>query len=55
MRKKIISYLTFWKTDEADKSASFNMKVMHKINKLSIFMFLLAVIFLIVRYLLALV
>jgi hypothetical protein len=55
MRKKIISYLTFWKKDEANETASFNLKAMHKINKISIFMFLLAVVFLLVRYLIALV
>lgn len=54
MIKKIVSYLTFWKKDEADKQANFNLKVMHKINKISIFMFLLAIVFLVVRYLLAL-
>ncbi|MFZ4798367.1 MAG: DUF6728 family protein [Bacteroidia bacterium] len=54
MIKKIASYLTFWKGEEADKSASFNLKVMHKINKISIFMFLAAIIFIVVRYLIAL-
>jgi len=51
MIKKIVSYLTFWKKDEANKTANFNLKVMHKVNKISIFMFLLAFI----RYLIALV
>ena len=55
MIKKIISYLTFWKKDEANKTANFNLKAMHKINKISIFMFLLAVVFIIVKYLIALV
>ncbi len=55
MIKKIASYLTFWKKDEANKTANFNLKVMHKINKISIFIFLLAIVFLLVRYLIALV
>ena len=55
MIKKIVSYLTFWKKDEANKTANFNLKAMHKINKISIFMFLLAVVFIIVKYLIALV
>jgi hypothetical protein len=55
MIKKIVSYLTFWKKEEADKSANFNLKVMHKINKISIFMFLAAIIFIVVKYLLALI
>jgi|DEB19_MinimDraft_2_1074335.scaffolds.fasta_scaffold185480_1 hypothetical protein len=53
MIKKIVTYLTFWKKDEANKSANFNVKVMHKINKISIFMFLIAIVFLLVRYLIA--
>ena len=54
MIKKIISYLTFWKKDEANKTANFNLKMMHKINKISIFMFLLAFVFIVIRYLIAL-
>ena len=53
MIKKIVTYLTFWKKDESNKSANFNVKVMHKINKISIFMFLIAIVFLLVRYLIA--
>ncbi len=54
MIKKIVTYLTFWKKDEANETANFNVKVMHKINKISIFMFLAAIIFIGVRYLIAL-
>lgn len=53
MIQKFFSYITFWKKDEAANSANFNLKVMHGINKISIFMFLLAVIFLVIRYLVA--
>lgn len=55
MIKKIASYLTFWKVEEANKTSNFNLKVMHKINKISIFMFLAAIIFIVIKYLLALV
>ena len=54
MIKKFLSYILFWKkTPETDNTSNFNLKVMHGINKISIFMFLLAVILLIVRYLFA--
>jgi len=55
MIKKIVSYLTFWKKDEANETANFNLKAMHKVNKISIFMFLIAVIFIIVKYLIVLI
>ena len=55
MIKKIATYLSFWKKEEADPTTSFNLKVMHKINKISIFMFLAAIIFIVIKYLLALV
>ncbi len=54
MLQKFISYLQFWKKqEETDNKANFNLKVMHGINKISIFMFLMAVVLLIVRYLFA--
>jgi hypothetical protein len=55
MIKKIVTYLTFWKKDEANKTENFNLKVMHKINKISIFMFLIAIVFLVIRYLTAII
>lgn len=53
MIKKFLGYITFWKKDESDNTANFNLKMMHKINKISIFMFIMAVIVLLVRYLFA--
>ncbi len=55
MIKKIVSYLTFWKKDEANETANFNLRAMHKVNKISIFMFLIAVVFIIVKYLIVLI
>ncbi len=49
MFKKFISYVTFWKKQDADSPSSFNLKMMHGINKISILMFLLALIIIIVR------
>lgn len=54
MKEKIVSYLTFWKKDETNETANFNLIAMHKINKISIFMFLLAFVFIVIRYLIAL-
>ena len=45
---KILGYLTFRKPAE-DEPTSFNLRVMHGINKISIFMFLVALIILIVK------
>ena len=45
--KKIVSYLTFRKQESpTGEEKSFNLKAMHTINKISLFMFLLALIFL---------
>ncbi|MEO1451858.1 MAG: DUF6728 family protein [Bacteroidota bacterium] len=46
--KKIIGYITFKKADP-DAPQSFNLRMMHGINKISILMFLLGVVYLIVR------
>jgi hypothetical protein len=46
--KKIFGYLTFKKRDPNDPN-SFNLRMMHGINKISIFMFLIGVIVLIVK------
>jgi hypothetical protein len=53
MVQKFLSYITFWKKDESANSGNFNLKIMHGINKISIFMFLLAVIFLVIKYMIA--
>ena len=49
MFKKFMSYVTFWKKQDTDSPSSFNIKVMHGINKISILMFLMALIVIIVR------
>ncbi|MDX1906762.1 MAG: DUF6728 family protein [Bacteroidia bacterium] len=49
--KKIWGYMTFKKADP-NAPVSFNLKMMHGINKISILMFLAAVLFLIIRSLL---
>ncbi|MDX2286507.1 MAG: DUF6728 family protein [Bacteroidia bacterium] len=46
--KKIWSYITFRKPEPGAPS-SFNLSVMHGINKISILMFLAAIVFLIIR------
>lgn len=48
---KIWSYITFRKPAEGAPS-SFNLRVMHGINKISILMFLAGILFLIIRNLL---
>jgi hypothetical protein len=53
MLKKFLSYLTFWKKDESSHSANFNLKVMHGINKISILIFLIAVIIIFIKYVFA--
>lgn len=45
--KKIKGYLLFQKDEDAP--SSLNLKFMHGINRISIFMFLAAIIYLIVR------
>jgi hypothetical protein len=52
MFNKFLSYIQFWKKQpHADSSSSFNLRMMHGINRLSILMFLLAVIFMAIKYL----
>ncbi len=46
--KKIAGYLTFKKINPEDPS-NFNLKAMHVINKISIFMFLIGVILMIIK------
>ncbi len=48
--RKIVSYLTFKKqASPADGSNGFNLKAMHIINKISIFMFLVGMVLLIIK------
>lgn len=44
--RKILSYLTFKKQPTAEGSSGFNLRTMHTINKISIFMFLMGLIIL---------
>ena len=48
--KKFLSYITFWKGNQNDGDASFNLKMMHRINKISILMFLIAILIMIVKF-----
>ncbi|MFN4971752.1 MAG: DUF6728 family protein [Bacteroidota bacterium] len=47
--KKFLSYLTFWKKPDPNAPHSFNLKMMHGINKISIIMFLFALIVILIR------
>jgi hypothetical protein len=47
---KIGSYIAFWKKQPTDEPSSFNLKMMHGINRISILMFLFALIVMIYRY-----
>lgn len=53
MIQKFMSYVLFWKKDRNNETANFNLKVMHGINKISILLFLLAVILILFKYVLA--
>lgn len=53
MKQKLIDYLFFWRPNKENNTTNFNLKVMHGINKISILMFLLAVVFILFKYLLA--
>lgn len=50
--KKLLSYLLFWKKQETSdgKKPSVYLRMMHGINKISILMFLIAIIVMLVRY-----
>ena len=50
MWRKFLSYIMFWKKDQ-NKTDNFNLKMMHGINRISIFMFLIAMVVLIIRFL----
>lgn len=48
---KIWSYISFQKQQEhTDKGSNFNLRAMHTINKISLFMFLMAVVVLFFRW-----
>ncbi|MFN7313228.1 MAG: DUF6728 family protein [Bacteroidota bacterium] len=51
MIQKFLSYIMFWKKSEHTDRPSFNLRMMHGINRISILMFLLAVVFMILKYL----
>jgi hypothetical protein len=47
--KKIMSYLTFKKQVEQGQKASFNLRAMHGMNRISILMFFVAIIVMIIK------
>jgi hypothetical protein len=48
--QKFVSYITFWKPRPADEPSSFNLKMMHGINRISILMFIIAIIVMIIKF-----
>lgn len=50
--RKIWSYLNFFKKQDApnDEKMSFNLRAMHTINKISLLMFLFALVFMILKW-----
>jgi hypothetical protein len=46
--KKIWNYLTFKK--DKDSKSNFNLRMMHGINKISLFMFLIAIVVMLFRF-----
>lgn len=52
MIQKFLSYLTFWKKRGDDYATlPFNLRMMHGINRISILMFVIALVFMAVKYL----
>lgn len=51
MLEKFLSYIAFWKKRPAGEKVSLNLRMMHGINRISILLFILAVIFMIFKYL----
>jgi hypothetical protein len=45
-----MQYIRFWEKRNADEPSSFNLKLMHGINRISILMFIMAAIVMLVRY-----
>ncbi len=48
--KKFLRYLLFWKKDEEVPNPTFNLKVMHGINKISILIFLIALVIMFIKF-----
>jgi hypothetical protein len=48
--RKFWSYIAFWKPRPADEPSSFNLRMMHGINRISILMFIIALIVMIIRF-----
>ena len=49
--RKFLTYINFFGKGNPDAKGNINLKLMHGINRISIFMFILAIIFLLVRHL----
>lgn len=49
MWKKIGYYIAFWRKPDPDSPSSFNLKIMHGINRISILMFIFALAVIIYR------
>ncbi|MCC7533906.1 MAG: hypothetical protein IT246_08205 [Bacteroidia bacterium] len=48
---KILSYLMFWKNEPTtDSKSSFSMRAMHRINRISVLIFIFAILYLAVKY-----
>lgn len=50
MLEKFKQYIMFWKKSKTDSPSSINLKLMHGINRISILMFIAAIIILIIRF-----
>ncbi len=49
MIDKFLAYLQFWK--KQDNTSSFNLKMMHRVNRISLLIFLFALIYMAFKYL----
>jgi len=50
MLKKLVTYLMFWKKEDANAPTSTNLKIMHGINRISIYLFIFALTVIIYRF-----
>ncbi|MEI6507824.1 MAG: DUF6728 family protein [Bacteroidota bacterium] len=50
MLQKFIYYIAFWKKRRTDEPTSVYLRIMHGINRISILMFIVAVIVMLIRY-----
>lgn len=48
--RKIVGYLDITKLFKRDEKVDFNLRMMHGINRISIFMFIICLIVLIIRF-----